>query len=77
MGEGVIWGVGVWGGGGGVRICVTYGLRTTAEKLCEEDFERGDSSLLYLTPGIFGQKCRNSQCVKIGKTKGKSIQKRI
>ena len=53
---------------GGLRV--TYGLRTTAEQLCQTDFETGDRSLLYLTPGIFEQKYRNSQCVKMGETKG-------
>ena len=52
---------------GGVRV--TYGLRTTAEQLCQTDFETGDRSLLYLTPGIFEQKYRNCQCVKMGETK--------
>ena len=49
---------------------MTYGLRTTAEQLCQTDFETGDRSLLYLTPGIFEQKYRNSQCVKISETGG-------
>ena len=57
-----------WRGSGG-GVSVTYGLRTTAEQLFQTDFETGDRSLLYLTPGIFEQKYRNCQCVKMGETK--------